>query len=62
MLHWTFGVLYMGLAICLYSLFFLLFWEFAVVVVADDVSVGVGDCQNDSIVGWFTGSGLPLHS
>ena len=25
------------------------------------VGVGVGDYQNDSIVGWFDGSGVPTH-
>ena len=41
-------------------LFLLLAWEFVVVVV-EVVGVGVGDCQNDSIVGWFDGSGVPIH-
>ena len=45
----------------LYFLFlFQLVWKFSVVVgVRDDV--GVGDCQNDSIVDLFDNNGVPLH-
>ena len=66
LLRWTFGVLYVALILCLpslsllyFSVLFLLLWEFPVVNI-----VGVGcvcDCQNDSIVGSFDGSGVHLH-
>ena len=52
-------------AFCLSSLSLLgflfwlqLVWEFAIVVGVDGVCVR--DCQNDSIVGWFDDSGVPL--
>ena len=55
MLCWTFGVLYVELALCLPGLIrwnvlflFYVIWEFTGVVGVGD---GVGDCQNDSIVG-----------
>ena len=69
MLRWTLGVLYVELAdrslvlVCCISLFcfclFLFTLEFAIV---DGVAgaAGVGYCQNDSIVGYFDGRGVPL--
>ena len=55
-LRWTFGVLFAEHTFCLPSLSLLCFlflfrfvWDFAVVVVVDDD--GVGEFQNDSIVG-----------
>ena len=66
MLLWAFGVLYVELAFCLpcLSLSYVLFlfrpvWEFTVVVSVG--GVGVGDCQNDSIVGWFDSYGVTLR-
>ena len=39
---------------------FLQFLDFDVDVVVGVVG-DVEDCQNDSIVGWFDGNGVPLH-
>ena len=70
LLHRTFGVLYVEHAICLPSLsllyclaLFLLICELAFVVIVEDVGIDdcQDDCQNDSIVGWFDGSGVTLH-
>ena len=62
MLRWTFGVLYVAIAVRLprLSLLNFLFLELVVDCCVGGVG-GVGDCQNDSIVGWFDGSGDPLH-
>ena len=56
MLRWTFGVLHAEVALCLSGLslwnvlfLFCVIWEFVVVVGMG--GIGVGDCQNDCIVG-----------